>query len=219
MPTAPATRFTGASSHGPRMLEEMGWGIDNNRFDVVLIGANFLTHGVEPLLKKVQRKRLIRASAYRRRNELILRLLERYAHAAREITSVSPSSCTRLPSARISAAASAAIAARHGRSFSRAALERRRSPGGWFTLPELALRACVCIIVCRIDYDLGIIAARRNRNERTIGAIGGNRNWHARLSRIYDLCAFENRDVVRWRVCGRQMTRRIDHEIVRRQLI
>lgn len=49
-------RFTGASSHGPAMLEEMGWGIDNNRFDVVLIGANFLTHGVEPLLRKARAK-------------------------------------------------------------------------------------------------------------------------------------------------------------------
>ena len=49
-------RFTGASSHGPRMLDEIGWGIDNNRFDVILIGANFLTHGVEPLLKKARAK-------------------------------------------------------------------------------------------------------------------------------------------------------------------
>jgi len=49
-------RFTGASSHGVRMLEEIGWGIDNNRFDVILIGANFLTHGVEPLLKKARAK-------------------------------------------------------------------------------------------------------------------------------------------------------------------
>jgi uncharacterized protein len=49
-------RFTGASSHGPRMLEEMGWGVDNGRFDVILIGANFLTHGVEPLLKKARAK-------------------------------------------------------------------------------------------------------------------------------------------------------------------
>jgi predicted aldo/keto reductase-like oxidoreductase len=49
-------RFTGASSHGVRMLEEMGWGIDNNRFDVILIGSNFLTHGVEPLLKKARAK-------------------------------------------------------------------------------------------------------------------------------------------------------------------
>jgi predicted aldo/keto reductase-like oxidoreductase len=47
-------RFTGASSHGVRMIEEIGWGLDNNRFDVILIGANFLTHGVEPLLKKAR---------------------------------------------------------------------------------------------------------------------------------------------------------------------
>lgn len=49
-------RFTGASSHGVTMIEEMGWGIDHNRFDVILIGANFLTHGVEPLLKKARAK-------------------------------------------------------------------------------------------------------------------------------------------------------------------
>lgn len=47
-------RFTGASSHGVRMIEEIGWGIDNSRFDVILVGANFLTHGVEPLLRKAR---------------------------------------------------------------------------------------------------------------------------------------------------------------------
>jgi predicted aldo/keto reductase-like oxidoreductase len=49
-------RFTGASSHGVRMIEEMEWAIDTDRFDVILIGANFLTHGVEPLLKKARAK-------------------------------------------------------------------------------------------------------------------------------------------------------------------
>jgi len=49
-------RFTGASSHGVRMLEDIGWGIDNDRFDVVLVGANFLTRGLEPLLKKARAK-------------------------------------------------------------------------------------------------------------------------------------------------------------------
>jgi predicted aldo/keto reductase-like oxidoreductase len=49
-------RFTGASSHGVRMLEEIGWGVDNNRFDVILIGANFLTYGVEPLLRRARAK-------------------------------------------------------------------------------------------------------------------------------------------------------------------
>jgi uncharacterized protein len=47
-------RFTGASSHGVRMVEEMNWGLDNRRFDVILIGANFLTHGIEPVLKKAR---------------------------------------------------------------------------------------------------------------------------------------------------------------------
>ncbi|RPJ71260.1 MAG: hypothetical protein EHM24_12965 [Acidobacteria bacterium] len=49
-------RFTGASSHGVRMIEEIGWGIDNGRFDIVLLGANFLTHGLAPLLKKARAK-------------------------------------------------------------------------------------------------------------------------------------------------------------------
>lgn len=49
-------RFTGASSHGVRMIEEVGWGIDHDRFDVVLLGANFLTHGLEPLLQKARAK-------------------------------------------------------------------------------------------------------------------------------------------------------------------
>ncbi len=49
-------KFTGASSHGVRMIEEMNWALDNNRFDVILIGANFLTKGVEPVLKKARAK-------------------------------------------------------------------------------------------------------------------------------------------------------------------
>ena len=34
---------------------------------------------LDPLLKKVARKRLIRSAAYRRRNEMVLRILEQYA--------------------------------------------------------------------------------------------------------------------------------------------
>jgi predicted aldo/keto reductase-like oxidoreductase len=49
-------RFTGASSHGVKMIDEMNWGLDNLRFDVILIGANFLTKGVEPVLKKARAK-------------------------------------------------------------------------------------------------------------------------------------------------------------------
>ena len=49
-------RFTGASGHSVNVLKEMEWGIDNNRFDVILLGSNFLTHGVEPLLRKARSK-------------------------------------------------------------------------------------------------------------------------------------------------------------------
>ncbi len=49
-------RFTGASSHGVRMIEEMTWALDHNRFDVILIGSNFLTRGVEPVLRKARAK-------------------------------------------------------------------------------------------------------------------------------------------------------------------
>lgn len=38
---------------------------------------------LDPLLKKVARKRLIRGAAFRRRNEMILRILEQFAPAAR----------------------------------------------------------------------------------------------------------------------------------------
>ncbi len=49
-------RFTGASSCGVKMLDEMHWGVDNDKFDVILLGANFMTHGLEPLLKKAREK-------------------------------------------------------------------------------------------------------------------------------------------------------------------
>jgi uncharacterized protein len=49
-------KFCGASSHGVRMIEEMNWALDNNRFDLILIGSNFLTKGVEPTLRKARAK-------------------------------------------------------------------------------------------------------------------------------------------------------------------
>ena len=49
-------RFTGASSCGVKMLEEMGWGIENGRFEIITVGANFLTHGAGELLKKARAK-------------------------------------------------------------------------------------------------------------------------------------------------------------------
>ncbi|MFC1554069.1 aldo/keto reductase [candidate division KSB1 bacterium] len=47
-------KFTGASSCGPKALEEFDWGLDNNRFEVILLGGNFLTRGGETLLKKAR---------------------------------------------------------------------------------------------------------------------------------------------------------------------
>ncbi len=49
-------RFTGASSHSVNVLNEIGWGVDNGRFEVILLGANFLTRGLEPLLAKAKAK-------------------------------------------------------------------------------------------------------------------------------------------------------------------
>jgi predicted aldo/keto reductase-like oxidoreductase len=49
-------RFTGASGCGPKVLEEMEWGIDHDRFDVILCGSNFLTRGLERVVKKARAK-------------------------------------------------------------------------------------------------------------------------------------------------------------------
>jgi len=49
-------KFTGASGCGPNILPEFEWAIDNDRFDVICVGGNFLTHGLEPLLKKARSK-------------------------------------------------------------------------------------------------------------------------------------------------------------------
>ncbi len=49
-------KWSGASAHSVTTVEEIAWGVDNDRFDVVLIGANFLTHGLEPVLKKAKDK-------------------------------------------------------------------------------------------------------------------------------------------------------------------
>lgn len=49
-------RFTGASGCGVNLLEEANWAIDNDLFDIILTGGNFLTHGLEDLLKKARSK-------------------------------------------------------------------------------------------------------------------------------------------------------------------
>jgi len=47
-------RYSGGSCHSVNILEETEWALDNNRFDVLLLGANFLTKGLEPLLKRAR---------------------------------------------------------------------------------------------------------------------------------------------------------------------
>jgi predicted aldo/keto reductase-like oxidoreductase len=49
-------RFYGASSHGPKMLEDFNWLIDNAGIDVIMPGMNYLTKGLKPLLAKAHKK-------------------------------------------------------------------------------------------------------------------------------------------------------------------
>ena len=49
-------RFWGASSHGPRMVEDFDWLIDNTPIDMIQPGMNFMTKGLEPVLAKARSK-------------------------------------------------------------------------------------------------------------------------------------------------------------------
>jgi len=49
-------RAWGASSHGPKMVEDFGWLIDNTGIDMIMPGMNLLTKGLEPLLAKAKQK-------------------------------------------------------------------------------------------------------------------------------------------------------------------
>ncbi len=49
-------RFWGASSHGPKMVEDFEWLIDNTDIDIIMPGMNLLTKGLEPLLAKAREK-------------------------------------------------------------------------------------------------------------------------------------------------------------------
>lgn len=50
------TRFWGASSHGPRMVEDFTWLIENTDIDMIMPGMNFMTKGLEPVLEKAKAK-------------------------------------------------------------------------------------------------------------------------------------------------------------------
>lgn len=49
-------RFWGATSHGPRMIEDFNWLIDNTPIDMIQPGMNFMTKGLEPVLAKAKAK-------------------------------------------------------------------------------------------------------------------------------------------------------------------
>jgi predicted aldo/keto reductase-like oxidoreductase len=49
-------KFWGASSHGPRMIEDFNWLLDNTPIDLIQPGMNFMTKGLEPVLEKAKKK-------------------------------------------------------------------------------------------------------------------------------------------------------------------
>lgn len=49
-------RGWGASSHGPGMVEEFTWLIDNTDIDMIMPGMNFMTKGLKPVLAKAKEK-------------------------------------------------------------------------------------------------------------------------------------------------------------------
>ncbi len=46
----------GASSHGPKMIEDFTWLIDNTDIDMIMPGMNYMTKGLEPVLAKAKEK-------------------------------------------------------------------------------------------------------------------------------------------------------------------
>jgi predicted aldo/keto reductase-like oxidoreductase len=49
-------RFWGASSHGPKMVEDFTWLIENTDIDMIMPGMNYMTKGLEPVLEAARKK-------------------------------------------------------------------------------------------------------------------------------------------------------------------
>lgn len=49
-------RAWGGSSHGPKMVEDFTWLIENTDIDLIMPGMNFMTKGLEPVLAKAKEK-------------------------------------------------------------------------------------------------------------------------------------------------------------------
>jgi predicted aldo/keto reductase-like oxidoreductase len=51
-------RFWGASSHGPKMVEDFTWLIENTDIDMIMPGLNYLTKGLERVLESARKKQI-----------------------------------------------------------------------------------------------------------------------------------------------------------------
>jgi len=49
-------RYWGASGHGPKIMEEFTWLMDNTNIDMIMPGMNYMTKGLEPVLAKAKQK-------------------------------------------------------------------------------------------------------------------------------------------------------------------
>jgi predicted aldo/keto reductase-like oxidoreductase len=49
-------RFWGASGHGPKIVEDFTWLIENTDIDMIMPGMNYMTKGLEPVLAKAKQR-------------------------------------------------------------------------------------------------------------------------------------------------------------------
>jgi predicted aldo/keto reductase-like oxidoreductase len=95
-------RFWGASSHGPKMIEDFTWLIENTGIDMIMPGMNYMTKGLEPVLQAAKQKdiavvamkslsaaRKIDFSAYQRDDRTIRQALLKWMLAQPNIDTIS----------------------------------------------------------------------------------------------------------------------------------
>lgn len=51
-------RFWGASGHGPKIVDDFTWLIENTNIDMIMPGMNYMTRGIEPVLAKAKEKNI-----------------------------------------------------------------------------------------------------------------------------------------------------------------
>ncbi|MCK4237264.1 MAG: aldo/keto reductase, partial [Candidatus Krumholzibacteria bacterium] len=49
-------RFWGASSHGPKMIKDFTWLVENTDIDMIMPGMNLMTKGIEPVIAKARKE-------------------------------------------------------------------------------------------------------------------------------------------------------------------